>query len=408
MGLLPASATGADVPKPTDIIVTGQVAAEVQKRTGLLGPVLRIYDYFSNVSWIPTSMKALEEAERRLFTGVKSYIRTRFVPVWSGRYQVWTVAINSPPSSSLQNYQLSQQQLASINNTASEKIPLVLIHGFAGGVALWAQNLDELAKDRTVYAFDLLGFARSSRPKFSHDPTLAETEWVRSIEEWRHEMRLEKMIVLGHSLGGYLASAYALQHPERVRHLILVEPWGFLPKPSNTDRQYSLPVWVRTLAHIASIFNPLTTLRVAGPWGPTLVRRVRGDLGRKFGNGGNEEAIFDYIYHCNAQEPSGESAFKTLSASFGWAKRPMIDRLPSLKKDVPITFIYGSRSWMDAGPGYEMQQNLRPDAYVNVQVVSGAGHHVYADEAERFNSLTTDVCRLVDNDADENEDQNDI
>lgn len=73
--------------------------------------------------------------------------------------------------------------------------------------------------------------------------------------------------------------------------------------------------------------------------GPTLVRRVRGDLGRKFGGNGDEEAIFDYIYHCNAQEPSGETAFKTLSASFGWAKRPMIDRLPSLQKDVPITFM---------------------------------------------------------------------
>lgn len=171
-----------------------------------------------------------------------------------------------------------------------------MVHGFAGGVALWAQNLDILAKDRTVYAFDLLGkwmhhsclarflaeslrkhsnvlfagFARSSRPKFSRDVTLAETEWVRSIEEWRREMRLDKMILLGHSLGGYLASAYALEHPDRVRHLILVEPWGFIPKPPANERQYAVPMWVRTLAHIASLFNPLTTLRAAGPWG-TLV-----------------------------------------------------------------------------------------------------------------------------------------
>jgi len=316
------------------------------------------------------------------------------------------VAVNAPPSSAFQTYQASQQTVSNFSSI-SDKVPLVMVHGFAGGVGLWAQNLDALAKDRTVYAFDLLGFARSSRPRFSRDSTLAEAEWVRSIEEWRHEMRLDKMILMGHSLGGYLASAYALEHPDRVRHLVLVEPWGYIPKPPPNERQYPLPVWVRTLAQIASAFNPLTTLRAAGPWGPTLIRRVRGDLGRKFGNG-NEEAIFDYIYHCNAQAPSGESAFKTLSASFGWAKRPMIDRIPALKKDVPMTFIYGSRSWMDASPGYEMQQHLRPDSYVSVHVVGGAGHHVYADEAEQFNTLATDVCRLVDNDADDVDDRNDF
>lgn len=73
-----------------------------------------------------------------------------------------------------------------------------------------------------------------------------------------------------------------------------------------------------------------------------------------------------------------------------------------------LHFRYGSRSWMDAGPGYEIQQHLRPESYVSVHVVGGAGHHVYVDEAEQFNSLVTDVCRLVDNDADDVDDRNDF
>ncbi|KAK8774099.1 hypothetical protein V5799_011366 [Amblyomma americanum] len=66
-----------------------------------------------------------------------------------------------------------------------ERVPLVLVHGFASGVALWLLNLDHLAQDRTTYCFDLLGFGRSSRPRLSRDPLEAEYQFVQSIEEWR-------------------------------------------------------------------------------------------------------------------------------------------------------------------------------------------------------------------------------
>ena len=83
------------------------------------------------------------------------------------------------------------------------------------GIGLWALNYDELAKHRPVYAIDLLGFGRSSRPKFKSSPEEVEEEYVDSLEQWRHQVGLDKFILLGHSFGGYIVAAYALRHPER-------------------------------------------------------------------------------------------------------------------------------------------------------------------------------------------------
>lgn len=100
-------------------------------------------------------------------------------------------------------------------NTESERTPLVLIHGMGAGVAFWVLNLDALAEHRPVYAMDILGFGRSSRPVFSTDPLEAEKQLVLSIEEWRREMNIPKMILLGHSLGGFLSTSYTMQYPDR-------------------------------------------------------------------------------------------------------------------------------------------------------------------------------------------------
>ncbi len=78
---------------------------------------------------------------------------------------------------------------------------------------------------------DLAGFGRSSRCSFNSDPALAEFQYVSALEKWREQVGLKKMILLGHSFGGYLSAAYALRHPNNVQHLILADPWGFLEKP---------------------------------------------------------------------------------------------------------------------------------------------------------------------------------
>ena len=119
------------------------------------------------------------------------------------------------------------------NPDVKDKLPLVMIHGMGSGLALFAMNLDELSKDRTVYAIDLPGYARSSRCKFHSKPEVIEGQFVKAIDNWRQKLGLQKICLLGHSFGGYLSSAYALKHPSYVSHLVLADPWGFPEQPKE-------------------------------------------------------------------------------------------------------------------------------------------------------------------------------
>lgn len=59
-------------------------------------------------------------------------------------------------------------------NAENKNIPIILLHGFGASMGYWVLNLDTLAKHHRVYAFDLLGMARSSRPNFSNDALVIE------------------------------------------------------------------------------------------------------------------------------------------------------------------------------------------------------------------------------------------
>lgn len=176
---------------------------------------------------------------------MKTKVKGRTVPIANKR-SIWTLHIN--PEEGI-------------------RTPLVLVHGFGSGVGLWALNLDDLAKKQSIYAIDVLGFGRSSRPEFPADGADAERDFVESIEQWREEIGIPKFILLGHSLGGFLACSYALKYPERVRHLILADPWGMNEKPPPGEEPFQIPRWAKIVAAMLSPFNPLSAIRAAGPYG---------------------------------------------------------------------------------------------------------------------------------------------
>src|SRR5690349_12496524 len=123
-------------------------------------------------------------------------------------------------------------------------------------------------------------------------------------------MNIEKMIILGHSFGGFLSTSYAMKYPDRVEHVILGDPWGFTPAPDL--KQYSL--FKRSIIRLSGVISPLWIVRAAGPLGPVILRKGRPDIVEKYENvvEKHDKTIAKYVYHCNTKETTGELAFRYL------------------------------------------------------------------------------------------------
>ncbi|KAM6909731.1 1-acylglycerol-3-phosphate O-acyltransferase ABHD5 [Xenentodon cancila] len=325
-------------------------------------------------SWCPTSPSQLQAAEENMLRCITTAFTKQLIPISDGN-ALWTLTFCSVG--------------------VKDKTPVVLLHGFGGGVGLWAHNLEAFALRRPIFALDVLGFGQSTRPLFSTDAQAAEDQFVESIEEWRAKVGLESMILLGHNLGGYLATSYSIKYPGRVKHIILVEPWGFPECQDTVEADRPIPVWIKAVSAVFLPFNPLAGLRLVGPLGPTLVQTLRPDFKKKFSSLFKDNTVSEYIYHLNVQSPSGEAAFKNMTTSCGWAKRPMLQRMGQLEPDVSITIIYGSRSSIDSSSANTIKE-IRPHSHVEIMTICGAGHYVYADQPEDFNNKVLLVCDEVD------------
>ena len=103
--------------------------------------------------------------------------------------------------------------------------PVILTHGLAASLHDWDDLLPELsASGHAGYALDLLGHGESYKPVDHHEYTFHAV--FDHFSAWIDSLQLtEPMVLVGHSLGGGLSLQYALQHPERVRALVLVNPF---------------------------------------------------------------------------------------------------------------------------------------------------------------------------------------
>jgi len=100
---------------------------------------------------------------------------------------------------------------------------VILLHGLGGDVSNWAQTIGPLSQKYRVIVPDQIGFGRSDKPMINYRVGTL----VDFLDGFYKELKLDRASLVGNSLGGWTAAAYALAHPEKVERLVLVDAAGF-------------------------------------------------------------------------------------------------------------------------------------------------------------------------------------
>lgn len=230
----------------------------------------------------------------------------------------------------------SQGQAFAVACGPADAPPVVLLHGSGANTTMWREDAAVLARDRRVYALDIIGEPGLSAPARPPLDSGALAAWLDEVLE---QLGITSTAVIGTSLGGWLALDYATSRPERVERLGLLCPGGI--GRQTTGRMLS-----------ALVLSPF------GRWG--LRRSARALTGL---NGPEHAAVLDAVVE-----------------TFGHFK-PRTERLPVFSDQVlerltmPVLVLVGDRDAMfDSRGTAERVRRCLPHAQVDV--LTGTGHAI--------------------------------
>lgn len=173
--------------------------------------------------------------------------------VGCGRPLVRPVAFEWNPSLELRTAQIREGTV--FYAVAGKGPPLLLIHGFGGEIWVWEKQVSALSQRYRLYIPDLLGYGYSDRPKVDYTPTF----FIDSIRQLMDHLGVDRASLIGNSMGGGIAWAFALSRPERVDKLVLIDsiPPDLVPEVRNPSFRWFLAI--RNLPLLPSLAASLHT-----------------------------------------------------------------------------------------------------------------------------------------------------
>lgn len=132
---------------------------------------------------------------------------------------------------------------------------IIFVHGWTCDESSWAAQVAALEADYRVVTLDLPGHGKSDAPA----PNQFSMElFAQAVEAVRAEVGADKVVLVGHSMGGPVIRQYALDHPEHVAGLVAVD--GQLDvRPLASVRGLPTPTREMRTAMIGTMFGPTTS-----------------------------------------------------------------------------------------------------------------------------------------------------
>jgi pimeloyl-ACP methyl ester carboxylesterase len=253
--------------------------------------------------------------------------------------------------------------------------PLLLIHGIGDSSATWRTVLPQLARHHLVIAPDLLGHGASAKPRADYSVAA----YANGVRDLLGVLGIDRVTLVGHSLGGGVAMQFAYQFPEKTERMVLVSSGGAGRQVSPLLRAASVP---GAQAALAALRLPGARLAVAAAVG--LLERLDTGLGL-------DAADLRRVVEALPNATARAAFIRTLRSVVDWRGQvvTMLDR-SYLVRGLPTLLMWGTRdSVLPIGHAYQAYAAM-PGS--RLEVFEGAGHFPFRSDPERFVSLLEDFC----------------
>ena len=249
--------------------------------------------------------------------------------------------------------------------------PVVLIHGLSCHVEDWLPNFNALAEHHRVYALDLPGHGRTDKPARATYGATYLTEFVR---DFMVALQIPRAHVVGHSMGGAVATRLAFTHGELVDRLVLVAPAGLGPQVHLSLRLASVPLLGERLMRLSR--SGIASFARMTVYDPLVII---------------EEKI-DCDYELAAQPGALEAVLRTARSGLNllgqkkslWGVNT--GRLPYIT--APVLVIWGRQDPILPVAHAEVAAQALPNA--RVQILDACGHVPMLEKTDAFNALLLD------------------
>ena len=271
-----------------------------------------------------------------------------------------------------------------VRDHPGEEPAIILMHGFPDNLHLYDRLVPHLSPPRRVITFDFLGWGASDKPLGY--PYTASNQ-VSDLDAVITQLRLDRMILVAHDASGPPAIDWALDRPDAVAGLVLLNTY-YCAMPTLRPPE---AIWLFSTPVVRNIARPVSEL--FGHW---IFRRMyQWQVGRFFRDGDVRSQFVPLLYQQFDAMPSARPAFFRLNEDLPSAIRAGTRMLGKLREfNRPVRIIFGDADpYLNKGVAQRFHE-LFPGS--ELFLVPGARHFVQMDEPEQVARLILAMRRADD------------